>query len=121
MTILMQQWQANLEKEAFKRGDHIPHAWQVIFDDGMDGCMPKGFYAMGNGGIPNLVYANWANDKKFAAKEFNFRFKNIEKVFYKDGYINNNSFRGYRGLWYHSYGLNSALGYIYLAKYVIFD
>ena len=76
----------------------------------------KGFYAMGNGGIPNLAYANWANDKKLAAKEFNFRFKNIEKVFYEDGYINNNSFRGYRGLWYHSYGLNSALGYLYLAK-----
>ena len=84
-----------------------PHQFSV--DD-------KGFYAMGNGGIPNLVYANWANDKKFAAKEFNFRFKNIEKVFYKVGYINNNSFRGYRGLWQHSYGLNSALGYIYLAK-----
>ena len=33
-----------------------------------------------------------------------------------DGYINNNSFRGYRGLWYHSYGLNSALGHLYLAK-----
>ena len=76
----------------------------------------KGFYAMGNGGIPNLVYSNWTNDKKLAAKEFNFRFKNIEKVFYEDGYINNNSFRGYRGLWYHSYGLNSALGYLYLAK-----
>ena len=76
----------------------------------------KGFYAMGNGGIPNLAYANWANDKKLAAKEFNFRFKNIEKVFYEDGYINNNSFRGYRGLWYHSFGLNSALGYLYLAK-----
>jgi len=84
-----------------------PHQFSV--DD-------KGFYAMGNGGIPNLAYANWANDKKLAAKEFNFRFKNIEKVFYEDGYINNNSFRGYRGLWYHSYGLNSALGYLYLAK-----
>ena len=84
-----------------------PH--QFIVDD-------KGFYAMGNGGIPNLVYSNWTNDKKLAAKEFNFRFKNIEKVFYEDGYINNNSFRGYRGLWYHSYGLNSALGYLYLAK-----
>ena len=84
-----------------------PHQFSV--DD-------KGFYAMGNGGIPNLAYAHWANDKKLAAKEFNFRFKNIEKVFYEDGYINNNSFRGYRGLWYHSYGLNSALGYLYLAK-----
>ena len=76
----------------------------------------KGFYAMGNGGIPNLVYANWTGNKKLAAKEFNFRFKYIDQVFYDDGYINNNSFRGYRGLWYHSYGLNSALGYIYIAK-----
>jgi len=76
----------------------------------------KGFYAMGNGGIPNLAYANWLNDKDLAAKEFNFRFYQIDKLFYEDGYINNNSFRGYRGLWYHSYGLNSALGYLYLAK-----
>ena len=37
-------------------------------------------------------------------------------MFYDDGYINNNSFRGFRALWYHSYGLNSVLGYIYLAK-----
>ena len=76
----------------------------------------KGFYAMGNGGIPNLVYANWTDDKKLAAKEFNFRFGDIDRLFYDDGYINNNSFRGYRALWYHSYGLNSALGYVYLAK-----
>lgn len=76
----------------------------------------KGFYAMGNGGIPNLVYANWTDDKKLAAKEFNFRFVDIDRLFYDDGYINNNSFRGYRALWYHSYGLNSALGYVYLAK-----
>jgi len=47
MNLSMQQWQANLAKEAFERGNHIPHTWKVIFDDGMDGCMPKGFYAMG--------------------------------------------------------------------------
>ena len=76
----------------------------------------KGFYAMGNGGTPNLIFAHWSNDKKLSAKEFNFRFYQIDKLFYEDGYINNNSFRGYRGLWYHSYGLYSALGYIYLAK-----
>ena len=76
----------------------------------------KGFYAMGNGGIPNLIYAHWSDNKNLAAKEFNFRFMQINKLFYEDGYINNNSFRGYRGLWYHSYGLNSALGYVYLAN-----
>ena len=37
-------------------------------------------------------------------------------MFYKDGYINDNSFRGLRGQWYHSYGVNIALGYVYIAK-----
>ena len=47
MNILMQQWATDLAREAIVRGDHIPHTWQVVFDDGMDGCVPKGFYAMG--------------------------------------------------------------------------
>ena len=37
-------------------------------------------------------------------------------MFYKDGYINDNSFRGLRGQWYHSYGVNIALGYVYITK-----
>ena len=47
MEITTQKWASNLAKEAIERGDHIPHSWQVIFDDGADGCVPKGFYAMG--------------------------------------------------------------------------
>ena len=76
----------------------------------------QGFYAMANGGTAILVYASWTNNKKLAAKEINFRFKEMDKMFYEDGYINNNSFRGVRAQWYHSYGLNSALGYVYIAK-----
>ena len=75
----------------------------------------QGFYAMANGGTSILVYASWTNNKKLAAKEINFRFKEMDRVFYEDGYINNNSFRGYRGQWYHSYGVNIALGYVYIA------
>ena len=75
----------------------------------------KGFYAMANGGMPILIYASWTNNKKLAAKEINFRFKEINRLFFDDGYINNNSFRGHRGQWYHSYGLDSALGYVYIA------
>ena len=37
-------------------------------------------------------------------------------MFYEDGYINNNSFRGVRAQWYHSYGLNPALAYVLIAK-----
>ena len=76
----------------------------------------RGFYQMANGGIPTLVYSSWVNDKKLAAKEINFRFTEIDKLFYEDGYINNNSFRGVRAQWYHSYGLNSALAFVYISK-----
>jgi hypothetical protein len=74
-----------------------------------------GFYGMANGGISILVYASWTNNKKLAAEEINHRFQEIDRLFFKDGYINNNSFRGYRGQWYHSYGVNIALGYVYIA------
>ena len=76
----------------------------------------KGFYAMANGGLSTLVYASWTNDKKLAAKEINHTFNEIDRLFYKDGYINDNSFRGGRGQWYHSYGVDIALGYVYIAK-----
>ena len=75
----------------------------------------RGFYQMANAGITTLVYASWTDDKKLAAKEINFRFKEIDNLFYDDGYINNNSFRGVRAQWYHSYGLNPALAYVYIA------
>ena len=76
----------------------------------------QGFYRMANGGTGILAYASWANNKELAAKQITHRFKEIDTLFYEDGYINNNSFRGYRGQWYHSYGLDSALGFVYVAK-----
>ena len=76
----------------------------------------KGFYATANGGLSILAYASWTNDKELAAEEIDHRFKEIDRLFYDDGYINNNSFRGYRGQWYHSYGLDIALGYVYIAE-----
>ena len=76
----------------------------------------NGFYAQANGGLGILVYAHWSNNKKLAANEINFRFKRIDYFFMEDGYIKGNSFRGNRSQWYHTYGVNSALGYIWIAK-----
>ena len=76
----------------------------------------RGFYAMANGGLNILAYANWIEDKNLAAKEINLRFQEIDTLFYEDGYINNNSFRGVRAQWYHSYGLNPALAYAFIAN-----
>ena len=75
----------------------------------------QGFYQLANGGTAILVYASWTNNKKLAAKEINFRFKEMNRLFYEDGYINNNSFRGTKAQHYHSMGLNIALGYVYIA------
>ena len=71
---------------------------------------------MANGLTGILIYSSWKEDDKLAAKTINKVFNMIDDLFYEDGYINNNSFRGYRGQWYHSYGLNSALGFVYVAK-----
>ena len=76
----------------------------------------QGFFEMANGGIPILVYASWTNNKKLAAEEINHRFEEIDNLFYEDGYINSNSFRGVRAQWYHSMGVDVALGYVYIAK-----
>ena len=75
-----------------------------------------GYGALANGGTGILSYASWTNNKELAAEEINFRFKEMDRLFYEDGYINNNSFRGYRAQMYHTLGLNSALGYVYIAK-----
>ena len=76
----------------------------------------RGFFQMANGGISELAYAAWSEDKRLASKTFKRMFKDIRSRFFKDGYINNNSFRGVRGFWYHTYGVNSALAVIGLAK-----
>ena len=76
----------------------------------------RGFYQMANGGISELAYAAWSEDKRLASKTFKRMFKDIRNRFYRDGYINNNSFRGVRGFWYHTYGVNSALAVVGLAQ-----
>lgn len=40
-------WQLQLSKNAFERGDHKVCKWVVEYDDGADGCMPRGWYLIG--------------------------------------------------------------------------
>jgi triacylglycerol esterase/lipase EstA (alpha/beta hydrolase family) len=106
-----------LDEEEFQIVDrYINRMYHKFLKPLINKKQDQGFYAMANGGTGILIYSNWSNDKRLAVREINNRLKYIDKVFLEDGYINNNSFRGYRGQWYHSYGLNSVLGYIYIAK-----
>jgi hypothetical protein len=50
----MRDWERRLASEAFAKGAHIPHGWNVDNDDGGDGCMPAGWYLIGlcRNGVP---------------------------------------------------------------------
>lgn len=75
-----------------------------------------GFYQMGHGAISMLAYAHWKNDKKIAKKTFKSVFKQIDKKIWDQGFIDNNSFRGVRGYWYHGSALNNMLAMVALAE-----
>jgi len=75
-----------------------------------------GMYGMANGGIGRLAYAAWTNNTKMAEDEFRMRFKQMDNAWEDSGYIKGNSYRGVRGIFYHSIGVDIALGYIQLAN-----
>jgi hypothetical protein len=74
-----------------------------------------GFYQMGYGSFSVLAYAAYTQDKQLAHKTFEETYNYIDKRLLEDGFIVNNSFRGVRGFWYHTLGLNNILGFVALA------
>lgn len=88
--------------------------WYVNSGAGNDEIY-DGFYHMGHGAISKLAYAHWKNNPVMAENVFEDSFKFIDGLVFDDGYIANNSFRGTRGYWYHSLGLNNMLGMVALA------
>ena len=90
--------------------------WKKYYKASLKKKGTHGFYGQANGGLGILVYAHWSDNNKLAADEINFRFKSIDHFFMDDGYIKGSSFRGNRSQFYHTYGVNSVLGYIWIAK-----
>ena len=75
-----------------------------------------GFYQMGYGSFSVLAYAAYTQDKQLARKTFKETYNYINNRLLENGLIVNNSFRGVRGYWYHTLGLNNILGYVSLAE-----
>lgn len=75
-----------------------------------------GIYDFANNGMAQLAYAALAGDKALARRELSTRKKQFNKAFQTSGYIRNNSYRGVRALWYHTYGLDPALSYALVAR-----
>ena len=81
----------------------------------------SGFYAGANYGIGNLAYARWTRDSELLLKEIKHRKKVIKKHFRKDGWVENNSWRGNRDYWYHTLAVDTVLGYMLIARANGFD
>lgn len=41
------EWERELYRRAFAAGADKAHSWSFEFEDGEDGCMPPGWYAIG--------------------------------------------------------------------------
>ena len=75
-----------------------------------------GIYDFANNGLAQLAYAALTGDKRLANREISTRKREFAKFIQTSGYIRNNSYRGVRALWYHTYGLDPALSYALVAR-----
>jgi len=76
----------------------------------------EGIYDLGNMGMARLAYAALKNDMRLADREFRERRAEFINRIEPSGYIDRNSYRGVRGFWYHTYGLDVALSYALVAR-----
>jgi hypothetical protein len=75
-----------------------------------------GIYDFANLGLAQLAYAALTNNKGLARRELSTRKRDLTRRIQTSGYIRNNSYRGVRALWYHTYGLDPALSYALVAR-----
>jgi hypothetical protein len=75
-----------------------------------------GIYDFANNGLAQLAYAALSGDKALARRELAARKRLFKTAIQSSGYIRNNSYRGVRALWYHTYGLDPALSYSLVAR-----
>jgi len=75
-----------------------------------------GIYDFANLGFAQLAYAALTNNKGLARRELSTRRRDLTRTIQTSGYIRNNSYRGVRALWYHTYGLDPALSYALVAR-----
>jgi|GEM_PF-2464994 len=75
-----------------------------------------GIYDFANMGLARLAYAAIKKDMGLAQRELSARRSELLKHIEASGYISENSYRGVRGFWYHTYGLDPALSYALVAR-----
>ena len=73
------------------------------------GRRQTGFGEFGDHSITFLSYAAWKKDEKTLIATHQKFVKRVDSMFQEDGYIDNNSYRGVRGFFYHVLGTESAI------------
>ncbi|WP_319545298.1 hypothetical protein [Ruegeria conchae] len=81
-----------------------------------NGSRSDGLYEFGDYGLGVLAYARWKRDARLAKSEIRKRRSSFIKKIDAQGMLKENSFRGYRGYWYHTLGAESAFGYALVAR-----
>lgn len=76
----------------------------------------SGLYDFADMGMAELAYATLTEDAGRAQRELAYRRGDFLRHIESSGYIDQNSFRGVRGFWYHTYGLDPALSYALVAR-----
>ena len=71
----------------------------------------KGLYEFADYGIGVLAYARWTKDEKLAKLELKRRYFSFLQKIEDDGFLKENSYRGYRGYWYHTLGVEGVFAY----------
>ena len=90
----------------------FPWAYKHLQDKG---SWDRAFTQMAEGSIAVLAYLAWKNKPEESYVWIKRAIDKANRVIYEDGYINNNSFRGVRDVWYHSQGVNNLIGLIAIA------
>lgn len=75
-----------------------------------------GIYSYAGHGTSRLAYAVWKGDARLAAREISDRRRMFLRLIESNGLIDNNSYRGVRGFWYHTQGANHILSYALVAR-----
>ncbi len=76
----------------------------------------NGLYEFADYGLGVLAYARWTGNTSLAQAELSARRTAFARKISPDGMIKENSYRGYRGYWYHTLGAENALGYALVAR-----
>jgi len=125
--VFVARMHANLQIAAAVLGPYATDAHRAVLTPWFEAAQERfiapqsqrdqaGLYDLANLGMGRLAWAAWTDDLRLARREISFRRQQILDHIEPSGYIDENSYRGVRGFWYHTYGLDPFLSFALLSR-----